>query len=104
MTSRYGGTPGKLFLGLRVIDGEGNYLTLSAATLRMSFYLAYSLIRGAPPSHEPLLRFAATFSSTAILAADLFRVFLGPLRQTWHDRLAGSFVISRSPAGPTSAA
>lgn len=98
MTARFGGTPAKLLFGLRVVDAEGRHVDFTRATLRQLFFVAYTIVRGIRPPDDELGRALLTVFSTALIGADLFYAFRNPLRQTLHDRLAGTIVIRRPPA------
>jgi uncharacterized RDD family membrane protein YckC len=101
MTSRFGGTPAKLLLGLRVVDSSGQFVDFSRASIRQCFYVAYTVIRGIRPPEDEAGRAFLTIASTALIGADLFYGFRNPARQTLHDRLAGTFVIQK-PRRPAS--
>lgn len=69
---RFLGTPGKMVLGLRVVDAKtGGALSLGQAVLR---YLAYI------PAMVPL-------------GLGLFWVGFDARKQGWHDKLSGTLVI-----------
>lgn len=71
MTSRFGGTIGKLALGLDVVDEEGNNLTWKRAFFR-----------------EAVAKWVSGF----LLGAGYFAMLWHPKKLTWHDTLAGSMV------------
>lgn len=74
---RRGATPGKLALGLEVVDiGTGERPTLRQAVIR---YLGYLL-------------------STLPLGLGYIWIALDPRRRGWHDMLAGTVVIRHHPA------
>ncbi len=95
MLSWRGQTPAKMLLGIEVIRRDGGYLSFAEATRRQAFYVAYSIVRAIPPPDEVWGREALNLITTFILAVDLFAVFRSPARQTWHDRLAASYVVQR---------
>lgn len=76
--TRFGGTPGKIWLGMRVVD---------AKTLR---YMQPT---------QALLRALAYWISFFPMGAGFFWIFTNPKRQTWHDLIAGSVVI-KEPKPP----
>ncbi len=69
-----GGTPGKLILGLRVVDAE----------------------TGSPISPgRALVRFVVRFFSVMPFFLGYISMLWDPDRRTWHDRIAGSRVVRR---------
>ena len=69
---KFGGTPGKRMLGLKVIDEQtGQYLTLGKSLLRYVGYLV----------------------STIGLLIGFFWVAFDKKKKGWHDHIAGSIVV-----------
>lgn len=67
-----GGTPGKLLLGLRVVD---------AATLRPL------------STRQAVGRYFAYLLSSIPLCLGFLWIFFDPRHQAWHDKLSGSLVV-----------
>lgn len=74
MEGMYGGTPGKLILGLRIEDDHGKYIGIAGA----------------------LLRYVGKILSTLILGIGYLMIVWDPKKQGLHDKIAGSYVIHRS--------
>jgi len=72
-SSKYGGTPGKIAVGIKVVDYEGNQITFSRA----------------------LKRNLAKILSGLIFYAGYLRVLLSDKRQGLHDAIANTYVIRR---------
>lgn len=76
--TRYRGTPGKLAMRAYVVDaGTGNSITLRQSFIR---YLGY-------------------FVSLIPLGLGYLWVAFDPRKQGWHDKLAGTVVVTRSSSG-----
>ncbi len=70
-------TPGKIFIGAEIVD---------AAT------------GGKPTNRQLLLRYAGYYVSTVPLLLGLLWVGVDARKQGWHDKLAGTVVVSTGPA------
>ena len=69
---RYGATPGKIMLGLKIVDAEtGREMTTGQSVGR---YFAYIL-------------------STLPLCLGFIWIAFDPRKQAWHDKLAGTVVV-----------
>lgn len=69
---RYAATPGKLALGLRIVDAQS----------------------GGPASTRQLcIRYCAYLPALLPLGLGLFWVGFDPRKQGWHDKLAGTLVL-----------
>jgi uncharacterized RDD family membrane protein YckC len=66
------GTPGKLVLGLRIVDAETG---------------------GTPPIGRLVLRYVGYLVSALPLGLGYLWVLWDPRRQGWHDKMAGTLVI-----------
>ena len=75
--ARYGRTLGQKLWGLRVVDRQGNTPALVAALIRFAYLLVSCLFL------FPLFGY-------------LFVLF-SPKKQGWHDRLAGTYVVTKRP-------
>ncbi len=75
--ARYGRTLGQKLWGLRVVDAHGNTPELVAALIRFAYLLVSCLFL------FPLIGY-------------LFVLF-APKKQGWHDRLAGTYVVTKRP-------
>jgi uncharacterized RDD family membrane protein YckC len=71
LDSRYGGTPGKLILGLKIVDSEGKNMSYAKA----------------------VLRYAAKMSVSMMLLLGYIWILVDKNYQGWHDRIAETFVI-----------
>jgi hypothetical protein len=69
--STRGATPGKKFMGLLIIDADGNYLTVERSIIR---YLGYII-------------------SGIFLAMGFFWIYFDLNNQGWHDKFSKSFVV-----------
>lgn len=70
-------TPGKLALGLRVVDAAGG---------------------GAPPIGRLVARYVGYLVSAIPLGLGYLWMLWDPRRQTWHDKLAGTVVVRTGPS------
>ncbi|MAG91660.1 hypothetical protein CMO83_03220 [Candidatus Woesearchaeota archaeon] len=66
-----GGTPGKLILGLRIVNQKGKYIGIPIA----------------------ILRFISTYLSALILGIGYFMIGWDSKKQGLHDKIAKTFVI-----------
>lgn len=118
LVARYGGTPGKLILGLRVVMVDGSSMTPRASFLRMLPHfvtfavtlLAYAQIMLIMPKLNVLENAAtleALFPTWFRVAnpligiwsvADCASVFLNSRRRALHDFIAGTMVVERTVA------
>lgn len=67
------GTIGKYLVGIQIVDENGNKITLSKSTFR----------------------FLGTILSTAILYVGYVVMIFSPKKQTLHDKIAKTYVVSR---------
>lgn len=92
MVARYGGTLGKLALGLRVVNTDGRRITWKKAICRhFAVYLS-------------LLAFVVTLPDTLMLyslpcLAGLIMAAFDSQKRALHDRICGTRVVHRSKAG-----
>lgn len=70
-----GATPGKLALGIRIIDAETG---------------------GAPPIGRLVLRYLGYIVSAIPLGLGYFWMLWDARRQTWHDKIGGTLVVKTS--------
>lgn len=77
-SSRYGGTFGKMIMGMKVVDTSGSTLPFWHATVR----------------------FIAKIFSGLILFIGFFMIHFSPAKQGLHDRFAGTYVIYAKKAVP----
>lgn len=116
---RFGGTPGKLIVGIRIVDSHGCYLRIGRAVRRELFpnllysilgvlqaWVAYSRFPESEP-HETFLevgRLVAEYGhpisdiagvmSFAVLA-DIGLILFNAKKRAIHDFIAGSYVITK---------
>lgn len=124
LVSRFGGTPGKLLLGFRIVDRRGQWLTRAAAALRMAPLMVSGLMNlvadqltfMALPArlhvrtvkeftlaysvHRSPVAQVLTFLWSCVTLVDVLLILRGHQEQTGHDRLAGSFVVRRDSLAP----
>jgi len=72
LTSAYGGTLGKLILGLRVVDKNGQRISLRRATLR---------------------EIIGKWVSALVFCLGFLWIAFDPKKQSWHDKLANTYVV-----------
>ncbi|NMB77888.1 MAG: hypothetical protein GYA23_02195 [Methanomicrobiales archaeon] len=77
-SSRYGGTFGKMIMGMKVIDVTGSPVTFGRASMR----------------------FFAKILSGLILFIGFFMIHFSPVKQGLHDRFSGTYVIYAKKAAP----
>lgn len=75
-------TPGKLLLGMRIVDARTG---------------------GHPSNAQFVGRYFAYFLSTVPLGLGFFWILWDPHRQGWHDKLAGTLVVRRTRTAQPSA-
>lgn len=76
LTANYGGSPGKILLGLKITDEKGKLLSLKRALFRT--YIGYSV-------------------STVFFGMGYYWIFVDEKRRGWHDLAAGSVVLNANP-------
>jgi uncharacterized RDD family membrane protein YckC len=114
----FGGTPGKLVIGARIVDAQGRFLSWGKAVLRVLLSLIISfnhllqmhaVVTGYPDSapHLSLLEigkllheYGQPYTSIGTILALLIYVDIGviltnPRKRALHDYIAGSYVITR---------
>ncbi len=77
LTTKFGGSIGKLLTGIRVVDMGGEYITFKKSLFR--YYVGYTI-------------------SGAVLGLGYWWVFKDKNRQTWHDQFVNTFVITKNPS------
>ncbi|MCH7513823.1 MAG: RDD family protein [Bacteroidetes bacterium] len=118
LVMRFGGTPGKLILGIRIVDKEGNYLALAPALFRISpgiiitvfHMLGYKLLIDNFPgfSGEPsFLEFGKAIDEYGgspmkiamylgyFVYLDVAVVLFNEKKRAIHDYLASSYVVTK---------
>ncbi len=88
-TARFGGTPGKLILGIRVIYQDGRRIDGRGAFLRFSPILALSVL-----GLVPILNILASLVRFGLLITNLVLVLVDDRRKDVFDRVASTYVIS----------
>lgn len=76
LTAHYGGSPGKMLLGLKIVDEKGNLLSLKRALFRT--YIGYSV-------------------SAVFFGMGYFWILKDGKRRGWHDLVSESVVINAKP-------
>jgi len=70
-SSKFQGTPGKILLGLKIVDANGNKISYSTA----------------------LIRYISTFISSLLLGIGYLWIIFDGKKQALHDKLASTYVI-----------
>ena len=87
LTSTYGGTLGKMALGLRVILTDGGMLNLQQALIRHLIYAGGGIIGALVPM--------AGFLNVLWMLADNVSAAFDPRKRALHDRIANTFVVKK---------
>ena len=118
LVTRFGGTPGKLLLGIRVVDKDGNNLSRFSALKRITFAIIVQIphlialkvtmdqfpgFNGEPSflkMGEAMLTHGGEWPVIAkyigfIFYIDVLAVVLNKKKRALHDFLAESFVVSK---------
>lgn len=107
-SGRWRATPGKLALGMRVVDDDGGRLSFRRAWLRAMLNwapidLAYAAWILTAPLYDPavpmLLR-ATLIGSYGLAGANVMAVWLTEYRQSLHDMICDTLVLLREPSHP----
>lgn len=103
---------GKRLLSIRVVNRNGEPLSLVASTIRWVILVGVALPlgaitasfqRGRPLGDRPAMAIAVPVLGVMLVDSYLF-LFNRRTRQSLHDVLAGSYVVPRAHAGPVAAA
>lgn len=109
MIVRFGGTPGKLVLKMKIVNQQGNIPTLKEALIRNIFRIIstiFSMIVGV--SLYDLTVISTTLNLWAPLATDLSKILglimlvdylfvaFTPRKRALHDMMAGTYVVDKS--------
>ena len=87
LTSTYGGTLGKMALGLRVILTDGSMLNLQQALIRHLIYAGGGIIGALVPM--------AGFLNVLWILVDNVSAAFDPQKRAVHDRIANTFVVKK---------
>lgn len=97
-TAQFGGTPGKLMLGLRVIRTDGRKVDMAVAFRRWLVILILLLLGSVPgdPLNPALavLAMFAIFARLGLLVTNLIMVLTDERRRSVFDRVASTYVIT----------
>jgi uncharacterized RDD family membrane protein YckC len=109
MIVRFGGSPGKLILKIRIVNEQGNYPTLKEALVRNVFRIISVLITMVigVSSYEftVISSYFSLWESLAsdlngilglIMLADYLCVALNSRKRALHDMMAGTYVVEKS--------
>jgi uncharacterized RDD family membrane protein YckC len=95
--AKSGGTPGKLVLKYRIINEEGNLLSMPKAFLRYSIYLPQTVIlllsKFVFVTPVPIMDFVDAIFTIFIMVDVLFIVF-NKKKRALHDYIAKTYVIT----------
>jgi uncharacterized RDD family membrane protein YckC len=109
MIVRFGGSPGKLILKIKIVNGQGKYPTLKEALVRNIFRIIstiFSMIVGV--SLYDLTAISTNLALWAPLANDLSKILapimlvdylfvaFTPRKRALHDIMAGTYVVDKS--------
>ncbi|WP_339801058.1 RDD family protein [Paenibacillus sp. FSL R5-0744] len=109
MIVRFGGTPGKLVLKMKIVNQQGNIPTLKEALIRNIFRIIstiFSMVVGV--SLYDLTVISTTLNLWAPLATDLSKILglimlvdylfvaFTPRKRALHDMMAGTYVVDKS--------
>lgn len=105
----YGGTPGKLMMKIRVVNGQGKYLTFQQALLRHLFpimSLVISIVMGVNGNHFTVMMSPAatggyldeSFNNIfgLIFVVNCLFIILNTRKRALHDLIAGTYVVDKS--------
>jgi uncharacterized RDD family membrane protein YckC len=113
MITRYGATPGKLIMKARIVDRNGNHLSVVRSILRMVIYslnsiflvLALDVAIRNNIAYEEVGKFINNYEGEELLMLKTLVGFVGIIdilwllfnrrKRTLHDILAGSYVITK---------
>ena len=88
-TARFGGTPGKLMVGIKVIYQDGRRIDFRGAFVRYSPVLALAVL-----GMVPIVSILTSFARLGLLVANLVLVLVDDRRKDVFDRVASTYVIS----------
>ena len=88
-TARFGGTPGKLMVGIKVVYQDGRTIDLRGAFVRFS-PVAGLIVLGM----VPIVGLFAALARLGLLIANLVLVIVDERRKDVFDRIASTYVIS----------
>jgi len=88
-TARFGGTPGKLMVGIKVIYQDGRRIDLRGAFLRFSPILGLTIL-----GMVPIVNILASLVRLGLLIANLVLVLVDDRRKDVFDRIGSTYVIS----------
>ncbi len=88
-TARFGGTPGKLIVGIKVIHQDGRPIDLRGAFIRFSPVLALIVL-----GMVPIVNFVVSFARLGLLLANLVLVLVDERRKDVFDRVASTYVVT----------
>lgn len=103
-SSKYQGTPGKMFFGLKVTDLTGNRISFWRAFCRYSFYNLFSLLiffifmEVRTVSLSPILYCVALMMMVSMPIIGYLMILFTERKQGLHDKIAGTIVIKRKSA------
>jgi uncharacterized RDD family membrane protein YckC len=94
--ARFGGSPGKLLMGLRVGDADGTALTWRQAWLREAPYLAmYAIGTAMPAGPAAGFRWWVALAMATWIATDVVVYIWNGRHRALHDLMAGTVVIHK---------
>ena len=108
MVIKFGGTPGKLLLKARIVNGQGNYPNLKEALIRNCLYILsviFSIIfEISQYDYTSFSRYISLWADLAsdlsgilgfVLLADCLIIALSRENQALHDLMAGTYVVNK---------
>ncbi len=89
LVARFGGQPGKLMLGLRIVNGENRPADMKTAFIRWCPSLVLLVI-----SAVPLVGLLGSLGRLLLAVINLVLIFVDDQRRDVYDRVAGTFVVA----------
>lgn len=109
MVARYGGTPGKLLLKVRIINADGAFPSLKQAVIRYSFFIVNSFLAFVVTlGDSAIVSFDSPVSNWSPLAEGLNSILLIVViidcvcvafmnnKRALHDLMAGTYVVEKA--------
>lgn len=109
MVVKYGGTPGRLLLKTRIVNGSGAYPTLKQTVIRYSFYLVNSLLAVIITSGEKAISSLSGYSADwanlnnglneilgFVIIVDCLIILVTRYNRAFHDMMAGTYVVNKT--------
>lgn len=109
MVVKYGGTPGRLLLKTRIVNGSGAYPTVKQSVIRYSFFLVNSLLAVVITSEEKTISSLSGYFSDwsplsnglneilgFVIIVDCLIILGNRYKRAFHDLMAGTYVVNQA--------